>query len=153
MDEFRPLLYFLKECEHIRDLYFDEEFLNEDDAKIFKNVIQVPRTSEWIWIYQKLTEKCNEVNREMYNFQISGFNCDLHSSEDYASWNLTLNKGQRSTNKINVILCTGKVTVYMNHGEYEFEGKIGTILIFPSFLWWKASGEYLMCTLSGNHFM
>ena len=151
MNEYRPLLYFLKECDHIRDVYVDNEFINEDDIKLLKNSVYVPRTAEHIWIYQKITEIVKTVNSSYFNFQLSGFNSELERfiAED---WVLTLVKGQASTNKLNVVLFTGAGTLHMNHGEYTVECKEGGLAIFPSFLWFKVSGDNLYCTVSGDHF-
>ena len=37
INEYRPLLYFLEECDHIRDVYIDKEFIVEgvgDEIKL-----------------------------------------------------------------------------------------------------------------------
>ena len=150
MNDFRPLMYFLKECEHTRDVCVDEEFISSDDLNILDGAASIPRTAEFIWIYQKLTEYSKSINDKFYNFQISGFGTDLFVPE--TEWTLSIDKGQKSTNKLNVILWRGEGTLYMNHDEYNVDGHRGTIMIFPSYLWWKATGDFLMCNLSGNHF-
>jgi hypothetical protein len=151
MCDFRPLLYFLKECEHTRDVFVDHDFISSDDLILLDEATSVPRTAEFIWIYQKLSEYCKKVNENYYQFQISGFGKDLCTSED-SEWTLSIDKGQLSTNKLNVILWRGEGSLYMNHNEYTVDGRRGTIMIFPSYLWWKGSGDFLICNLSGNHF-
>ena len=150
----RPLLYFLKECDHMLDVYVDTDFVSQDDLDVFgKNVADIPRTSEYIWIYQKLTEYCKKVNDENYKFQISGFGCNLYKPECGEYWFLSIGRGEKSTNKLNVVICTGAATLHMNHGDYQLDLQSGSIAIFPAYLWWKVSGDILACTLSGNHFM
>lgn len=148
----RPLLYFLKENNHIRDVFYEHEFINEDDCKLFENVSYVPRTSENIWIYQKLAVACNKVNTDFFNFQISGFGSDLKYSNSYTKYTLNMSNGINSVNKLNVILCTGACTLHVNNDEYILDGRPGTLFIFPSFLWFRVEGIYLMCVISGDHF-
>ena len=153
MNDFRPLLYFLKECEHTRDVFVGADCISSDDLTLLDGSAGIPRTAEFIWIYQKLTEYCKKVNEEHYQFQISGFGCDLHVAPNESKWTLSIDRGQSSTNKLNIILWRGEGTLHMNHAEYTVDGARGIIMIFPSYLWWQATGDFLMCTLSGNHFM
>jgi hypothetical protein len=153
MDQFRPLLYFLKECNSTRDVIVEPDFINPDDLVLLKGAIQVPRTAEFIWLYEKLTAFCREVNAVFYQFQISGFACDLRRISEDDKWILSIEKGINSTNKLNILLCTGTGVLYMNHGEYQVDLAPGTVVVFPAYLWWKASGDVLACHLSGNHFM
>jgi hypothetical protein len=149
----RPLLYFLKENTHILDVFYEHNFLSEDDCKLFENVALVPRTSEHIWIYQKLTEICKNVNEHIFNFQISGFNEDLHFPDKTHAYRMTLDNKERSVIKLNIVLCTGPCILRINHGKYHVEGRTGTLFIFPSFLWFLIEGDsYLVSSLSGNHF-
>ena len=86
----------------------------------------------------------------------SGFAKNLESlkeEENKDAWRLTINNGEFSTAKLNVILWLGTGTLQVNHDEYKADGQPGTIMVFPAFLWWKATGDYLTCSLSGNHFM
>ena len=148
----RPLLYFLKESNNLRDVHVIQEFLMEDEVNSIKKLKWIPRTAEYIWIYQKISVMCKKINTDTYQFQISGFGEDLRLLED-SEWTFSLKKGFMSTNKLVVILCTGDALVHMNHGEHEVQAKAGVMLVFPAFMWWKISGAHLYCTISGNHFM
>jgi hypothetical protein len=151
MNDFRPLLYFLKECEHTRDVCVDNEFISTEDLEILDGVSHIPRTADYIWIYQKLTEYCKNINEKYFQFQISGLGTDLHVHVS-SDWILSIDRGQASTNKFNIIIFRSSGSLDMNHGEYSIPGDRGNIMIFPSYLWWKASGDILVCTLSGDHF-
>jgi hypothetical protein len=129
----------------------EQEFISSEDMALLDEVLYVPRTAEFIWIYQKLTEFCKDVNSKYYQFQLSGFGSDLHVPQE-EDWILSIDRGEKSTNKLNLILWRGSGVLEMNHGEYKVEGKRGAIMIFPAYLWWKTSGDFLTCTLSGNHF-
>jgi hypothetical protein len=148
----RPLLYLLKESKNMKNVFYEHEFINEDDCKIFENVLFVPRISEYIWIYQKLTLACKRINEEFFNFQISGFGGDLHRSEVYTQYTLNIDNDANSVNKLNVIVCTGECVLHMNHDEYTLVGRTGTLFIFPAFLWFRIEGSCLLCVLSGDHF-
>ena len=152
MDQFRPLLYFLKECNGTRDVIVEPDFISPEDLALLDGAIGVPRTAEFIWIYQKLTEFCTRVNDRIYQFQSSGFAGDLERPT-VDDWVLSIEKGIKSTNKLNVVLCMGSAVLFMNHGEYKVDLAPGTVAVFPAYLWWKVSGTVLVCCLSGNHFM
>lgn len=152
MDQFRPLLYFLKENDSTRDVIVETDFISTEDLALLNGSIGVPRTAEFIWIYQKLTEFCIHVNARFYQFQISGFACDLKQPTTDV-WVLSIEKGIKSTNKLNVLLSTGSSVLFMNYEEYQVDLAPGTVVVFPAYLWWKVTGDVLACCLSGNHFM
>lgn len=134
------------------NVFYQNDFISKDDCKLLENVLFIPRTSEHIWIYQKLSKTCIKVNEELFNFQISGFGGDLHYSEIYKQHTLNIDNDANSVNKLNVIICTGPCTLYMNHESYTLEGQKGTLFIFPAFLWFRIEGSYLLSVLSGDHF-
>jgi len=152
MDEFRPLLYFLKEEINTMDVFVEHDFLSSDDLSLYDDCIEIPRTSDHIWIYEKLTKKCKVVNENIYHFQISGFGIDISKKTGVEQWTLSLGSGFESTFKMNVIVCTSDAELFINHGSYKVQGKRGTLFIFPSYLWWKITGNFIYTVLSGDPF-
>jgi hypothetical protein len=150
----RPLLYLLRENEHVRDTYVEENIMSEDDLKILEDATEIPRTAEFIWIYQKLTERIREGNERIFRFQLSGFATDLYRPEtEMTEYAMHLEKGIRSANKLVVVLCLEDgVVLDMNHGEYQLTGSKATLFMFPAYMWWRCKGKFLMCILSGDHF-
>jgi hypothetical protein len=151
----KPLLYFLKTSEYMLNTYVIRDFLNDDDIGVLTAAIHpmekvIPRNAKNIWIYQKLTETCREINDQIFKFQISGFDNDLNLASPQEDWIQTL--ANNSTIKLNVIICLSPVKFYINHGKYDFDAPKASLTLFPSYLSWKAEGEFLITHLSGDHF-
>lgn len=150
-----PLLYFLKTSEKMLDTYVLNDFLNSDDTDFLISKINIEnrilRNNENIWIYQKLTEVSKEVNKNLFHFQVSGFDDDLFVGPT-GKWTQTLGNATFSTLKLNIILCLEDIDVEMNYGKYSFRAKRSSLILFPSYLWWKIEGKFLLTYLSGDHF-
>lgn len=151
----KPLLYFLKTSEKMLDTYVVKDFLNSEDLELLVSKIddddKIPRNAENIWIYQKITQTCKEINEKIFHFQISGFDDDLFIGKK-TDWIQTLGTATFSTLKLNIILCLEDIKFEMNHGQYNFDAPKSSLILFPSYLWWKTEGKYLITFLSGDHF-
>ena len=115
-----------------------------DDRK--SKIKWIPQTEEWMWLYEKLIGLADHANKEMWNFDIWGYQDLLQYTKYYGNgghydWHADLGPGI-SNRKLSCVLQLSTPEEYeggelqMNPGGdiMSVPKGLGTICFFPSFL-------------------
>jgi PKHD-type hydroxylase len=143
-----------KEVEQIRNLWQEglakEAEVNESGKAYTRDELRKSKVM-WIkpgandWIYNKLTEACQQINLNRYKFDITGFQTELqlanYEGNGFFEWHMDFGAGDISNRKLSITVQLsapdeyegGELQFMINQNIITAPKEKGTAIIFPSF--------------------